>query len=147
MAAGHDTGDIIDGGTGNDVIAGDNASIQGTNGYISPRFRALSGTTIYGEDAENDGLALVTGDSQSDPNQVHARNIVLYDSSHYPDADTFGNDLIAGGADDDVVFGQLGNDTLHGDGWISDPGLTATTLNYVQYQLYMSGNCRQRHRR
>jgi Ca2+-binding RTX toxin-like protein len=45
-----------------------------------------------------------------------------------PDTATFGNDLIAGGADDDMIFGQLGNDILHGDGQITDPGLTATTL-------------------
>jgi Ca2+-binding RTX toxin-like protein len=131
VAGGHDTGDIIDGGTGNDVIVGDNASIQGTDDYTSPRFRALSGTLMY----DNDGAALVTGDSKSDPNRVHARTVVLYDSSHSPDADTFGNDLIAGGADDDVIFGQLGDDTLHGDGQISDPEFTATTLDHEQYTL------------
>ena len=30
----------------------------------------------------------------------------------------FGNDYIAGGADDDQIFGQLGNDTIQGDGSI-----------------------------
>ena len=32
---------------------------------------------------------------------------------------SFGDDYIAGGADDDVVFGQLGNDTIQGDGSIA----------------------------
>jgi Ca2+-binding RTX toxin-like protein len=135
VATGHDTGDFIDGGTGNDVIAGDNASIQGTDAYVSPRFRALEGTVIY----DSNGNVQVTPTPKSDPNQVHARTVILFDSAFNDspnyDANTFGNDLIAGGADDDVIFGQIGNDTLHGDGQISDPGLTATTLDYSQYVL------------
>ena len=35
------------------------------------------------------------------------------------DFDYFANDYIAGGADDDQIFGQLGNDTIQGDGSIS----------------------------
>ena len=31
---------------------------------------------------------------------------------------SFGDDHIAGGADHDVIFGQLGNDTIQGDGSI-----------------------------
>jgi Ca2+-binding RTX toxin-like protein len=118
VAGGHDSGDYIDSGTYNDVVVGDNASIQRTGTAISPRFRALVGTVIYGEDVANDGLALVTDDSKADPYGNHTRDVVLFDSSHDPDPTTFGNDTIAGGADDDVVFGQIGDDTLHGDGQI-----------------------------
>jgi len=128
QATGYDTGDIIDGGTGNDVIAGDNASIQRTDAAVSPRFRALEGTVIYGEDVANDGLALVTTDSQVDPYGNHVRDVVIFDSSHTPDTTTFGKDTIAGGADDDVIFGQLGSDTLHGDGMITDPGYLLMAL-------------------
>jgi len=128
QATGFDAGDIIDGGTGNDVIAGDNASIQRTDDHKSPRFQALVGTSIYSEAAGGDGLALVTGASQANPDGVHARTVILYDSSHTPDTTTFGDDLIAGGADDDLVFGQLGNDTVHGDGQITDPGYELITL-------------------
>jgi Ca2+-binding RTX toxin-like protein len=75
---------------------------------------------IYGEDTANDGLPLVTDDSQSDPTGVHVRSVVLYDSSNSPTNDTYGNDIVTGGADDDVIFGQLGNDILHGDGQIGE---------------------------
>jgi Ca2+-binding RTX toxin-like protein len=106
IAGGHDNGDIIDGGAGNDVIAGDNADIQRTDAAVSTRFRAYQGTALY----------LVTDFFQIDPNGVRLWNVVLYDHSHTPDSTTFGNDTIAGGADDDMIFGQLGDDTIHGDG-------------------------------
>jgi Ca2+-binding RTX toxin-like protein len=35
-------------------------------------------------------------------------------------AGSFGDDYIAGGADQDVIFGQLGHDTIQGDGSIED---------------------------
>jgi hypothetical protein len=49
-------GDIIDGGAGNDVIVGDNASIQRTGGSVSPRFRVLKERLSMGKRADNDGL-------------------------------------------------------------------------------------------
>jgi Ca2+-binding RTX toxin-like protein len=117
VAGGYDTGDFIDGGTGNDVIAGDNASIRRTGAAVSPRFRALEGTMIYGEDpVVNDGLCLVTDDAQEDPTGAHVRTIVLFDHSTDTATGTFGDDTIAGGADEDMIFGQFGDDTLHGDG-------------------------------
>ena len=39
-------GDYLDGGSGNDVIAGDNATILRTGTTLSPRFRVLTGTSI-----------------------------------------------------------------------------------------------------
>ena len=118
VAGGHDTGDIIDGGTGNDVIVGDNASIQRTVGALNPRMRVLQGDMIYGEGLGSDGEPLVTGDSQVDPTGVHVRAVLVFDYLVTPDSNTFGDDTVAGGADDDMIFGQLGNDTLHGDGQI-----------------------------
>ncbi len=134
VPGGLDTGDFIDGGTGNDVIVGDNASIQRTDGDISPRFRALEGTVIYGETIDddpaihNDGLPLVTVDSQSNPMGVQARDVVFFDHTDSTITSTSGDDTVAGGADDDVIFGQLGNDTLHGDGQITE-ALVLDTLH------------------
>ena len=43
---------------------------------------------------------------------------------------TFGDDVIAGGAEDDVIFGQLGDDWIQGDGSaIDDAG--AITIDVV----------------
>ncbi|MGC9329053.1 MAG: calcium-binding protein, partial [Candidatus Hinthialibacter sp.] len=33
---------------------------------------------------------------------------------------TYGHDYIAGGADDDMIFGQLGDDVIQGDGAIQE---------------------------
>src|SRR5262249_62314426 len=63
VPGGSDGNDTIDGGSGNDVIAGDNASILRTGSALSPRFRVLSGATIY----DANGNALVTPASQLNP--------------------------------------------------------------------------------
>jgi Ca2+-binding RTX toxin-like protein len=124
VAGGHDAGDRLDGGTGDDVIAGDNASILRRNDALSPRMRALQGTTIYGETGTNgdaaDGLALVTDTHQHNPTGVESRNIVLLDHSSENLSDLHGDDYLAGGAEDDLIFGQLGNDTIQGDGSIDE---------------------------
>jgi len=41
-----------------------------------------------------------------------------------------GSDTIAGGADDDVIFGQLGDDILHGDGVLVN-GVVATLAGTI----------------
>ena len=116
VADGTDAGDAIDGGAGNDVILGDNGSIERTASATDPRFTVLEGTLIY----DDDGNALVAdGNLVGDnPSGVEARRIVLFDHEDDPVAVelNFGDDTIAGGADDDVIFGQLGNDEIHGDG-------------------------------
>jgi len=112
VAGGQDGDDVIDGGAGNDAIAGDNARILRKGNSISPRIRTLSNGTIY----DSNGNPLVTAASQANPTGVSEREIVLYDHSDNPLPQTSGNDVIAGGADDDVIFGQLGNDTIQGDG-------------------------------
>ena len=116
MAGGHDAEDIIDGGAGNDVIAGDNASILRRGDSLSPRFRVLTGNEIY----DNDGNPQVTGDPQADPTGTAGRDVVIFDHSNNPASDTFADDYIAGGADDDTIFAQLGDDTIQGDGSIAE---------------------------
>ena len=138
VAEGHDGNDRIDGGsdlaggasgldglTGppsleadRDVIAGDNASILRQGDAVDPRMRALLGTIIYGEDAFDQ----VTAVHQNDPSGsgLDARDVALFDHSFTPLPNTFGNDYIAGGPDNDVILGQLGNDTIQGDAWMAD---------------------------
>ena len=69
VAGSLDDDDVIDGGTGNDFVAGDNAECCFRNDLLDPRMRALVGTTLYGTSIPggNDGVALVTGTHQNDP--------------------------------------------------------------------------------
>ncbi len=133
VAGGYDGNDRLDGGGDNDVIAGDNAIIErkprtdpvsGTP--TNPRMRALEGTRIYGEVPNlNDGDPLITPFGQVNPTGVAERHIVLLDQSNGADTAMYGNDYIAGGAADDMLFGQLGDDTIQGDGSI-DEAVSAT---------------------
>ena len=143
-------GDYLDGGTGNDVIAGDNATILRTGSTASARFRVLTGTDIFDTNTGNANIAgtnlaggalpcqwidptgLVAASCadygyQADPNGVYARYITLYDQSATPAAGTFSDSDIAGGAGNDVLFGQLGNDWIQGDGSVLNGALIGTT--------------------
>lgn len=114
VAGGHDGGDRLDGGSGDDVIAGDNASVLRRGDTLSQRFRVLSGGIIY----DQNGLEQTVAEAQLDPANAAARNILLLDHSEIAGSETSGDDYLAGGADDDVIFGQLGNDVIQGDGSI-----------------------------
>ncbi|MCA9060477.1 MAG: hypothetical protein KDA85_18330, partial [Planctomycetaceae bacterium] len=112
VADGSDTDDYIDGGSGHDTIAGDNASIHREPRVTDPRWRTLSGTQVL----EVNGNGAVTGTAQADPAGVPKRAITLFNHTTTTGAGVFGNDMIAGGSDNDVIFGQLGNDVIQGDG-------------------------------
>ncbi|NEQ36297.1 MAG: hypothetical protein F6K40_08385 [Okeania sp. SIO3I5] len=116
VAGGHDETDYIDGGEDDDAIAGDNASILRRPDALSPRMRSLSGEVIY--DAE--GNALVTDDAQTNPDATTERDIQLLDHTATTDANKFGADIIAGGADNDIILGQLGEDKIQGDSSIAE---------------------------
>ena len=120
VAGGHDSGDLLDGGTGDDVIAGDNALITRLPvGATNPRMRVLEGKTIYGERVGvDDGEPLTTDVAQLDPTGVTQRLIQLLDHADTTANVYFGADYVAGGANDDLIFGQLGNDVIQGDGSI-----------------------------
>ena len=128
VADGSDTGDFIDGGPGNDVIAGDNARIIRTGAPAGPRFGVLTGSQIY----TADGLAMVSPTViGTNPALVKARLVELFDHDNSANnVGNFGDDRIAGGADDDEIFGLLGNDIIHGDGRLVDGsgGLVLATL-------------------
>ena len=125
-AMANDGADFLDGGLGDDVAVGDNASVLRRGDTLNPRMQVLGGSTIYGETGQEDALSLATGLNQLTPVGVYqedrvGRLIVLLDH----DADfeqqsilqeTFGDDYIAGGGADDEIFGHLGNDVIEGDG-------------------------------
>ncbi|MHC4440175.1 MAG: calcium-binding protein, partial [Planctomycetota bacterium] len=112
-------GDSIDGNEGKDLILGDNGVLTYMNGDTSnPRFRVLEGAVIYGETpGVNDGLPLIDRDYQfNDPAgipQWAGWEVTLSFNSG-------GADYIAGGPDNDQIFGQGSNDIIQGDGNI-DP--------------------------
>ena len=114
-------GDIIDGDGERDLIFGDNVRLDRVTGLgdlTSPRFRALSGTQIY----DADDNVLIDGTDRSDPTGTPAWadwDILLHDHSFADEAaalNNFGDDYIAGGNNDDTIFGQLGDDVIQGDG-------------------------------
>ncbi|HEX4527586.1 MAG TPA: hypothetical protein VH108_12695 [Gaiellaceae bacterium] len=119
VQGGNDQGDVIDGGTGNDAIAGDNAVILRRGDNQSPRFRSFGGA-MY--DASGNVVGGITsGAAQLSPDSVAGRDILILDHSAAIESSQpllFGNDYIAGNAGDDVIFGELGNDTIQGDGSI-----------------------------
>ncbi|HEX7167002.1 MAG TPA: Calx-beta domain-containing protein [Acidimicrobiales bacterium] len=117
VGTGVHNGDLIDAGTGSDVVLGDNGTILRTGPRGSTLIRELNGTTIY------DGVVGTTNA------QIHLdRYVDLFDHANDTSSSFYGNDTIAGGAGNDLVFGQLGNDTLHGDGTTSVRGtVTANT--------------------
>src|SRR5258708_6553052 len=114
----------LDGGTGKDLIFGDNVLLDRTvtlGNYTNPRFRVLTGTQIYSTVPATAGQANVSANGiwGVDPHGAALWTdfrVSLLDTSGAPG--TFGNDYIAGGAGDDQIFGQFGNDAIQGDGSI-----------------------------
>jgi len=115
VAGGHDLGDEIDGGWGDDVIAGDNAIIERRGDTLNLRVQTLSGPTLY----DANGIAQITGGRHADPAGTQIRDITLLDHAVATDNSLYGADIIAGGADNDMIFGQLGDDNIQGDSSIA----------------------------
>src|SRR5262249_28788029 len=137
--------DMIDGGTGDDLIFGDNVQLKNEfswSGPITqsfdvsnPRFRTLTGTAIYTDGAFTDTVNVnsdghtTNGDSivglpfRSDGGTYLPAwatwNVKFLDQAAGIDPSRAGNDYIAGGANDDQIFGQGGNDVIQGDGSIN----------------------------
>ncbi|HMC70308.1 MAG TPA: hypothetical protein VKJ07_14225, partial [Mycobacteriales bacterium] len=128
--------DAIDGGAGNDLIFGDNAMLVRTatsDRAADPRFRALAGTLIYDVNPVSATFTkdLVTSTPQADPrwgaNGPWWDNFVITvldlwrqtPGSAYSlpaPVDTpsnyYGDNYIAGGSGDKMIFGGLGNDVI-----------------------------------
>jgi Ca2+-binding RTX toxin-like protein len=131
-AIGGAVNDLMDGGTGADSMAGDNAIIWRRGDYLSPRFRLLTKDAIYTTTPDTI-TTNVGGAWQIDPTGVIGRDIQLIDHSDAVQTTPngrFGNDVMAGGADNDSMFGELGNDLMQGDGSIADSAVAATFLSY-----------------
>ncbi len=123
ICEGADGDDAIDAGAGDDVVAGDNAEILRRNDTLDQRARTLLGDTLYTIDPQTGYftagyVANVDATWQDNPNGSQGRDIRLLDHSENADPSTWGDDLIAGGADADRLFGQRGKDTILGDGSI-----------------------------
>lgn len=122
IVIGGSNSDNLDGGAGRDLVFGDNVLLEnnaGSGNAIDPRFRALTGATIY----SLNGLAQVGGEFGEAIQPVPGGRpswadwTITLDQS--PNAANFGDDYIAGGAGNDEIFGQLGDDTIQGDGSIA----------------------------
>ena len=152
----NDVNDVMDGDGNEDVMAGDNAIIIRQNDYTtsfllnsqSPRYQQLNDTTvIYSMDSETLGGLYdvdvgfspnIEGIPQLDPESNvgyfvillnHSEGIATAAAQSPADPQVFGNDVMAGGAHNDEMFGQLGDDIMQGDGSIEM--ITDTT----QYQM------------
>ena len=122
--------DLMDGGTGNDAMAGDNAIMWRRGDDQSARFRSLTAATMY--TTTNSTITANVGASpQSDPDDSVGRDIILLDHSFTTPIGRFGSDVMAGGADKDVMFGGLGDDLMQGDGSIDGPSGTPPALPNV----------------
>ncbi len=140
VAGGDDGGDTIDAGAGRDVVVGDNGVIERTASADNPRFAVLEGSALYGADWQPD----IANTVAADPSGTPARDILLLDHSDTTNAGLYGADTIAGGADDDQLFGQLGDDSLHGDGTIVNGQLAALSSTIAGSDVggddYVEGN-------
>jgi len=113
-------GDVIDGNEGADLIFGDNVKLDRRGDYFvdftNPRFRALQNTLIY--DTGDNDLVDHSEDYENPAGPPAWANweILMSEPERFNAA---GNDYIAGGPQDDTIFGQLGDDTIQGDGSIA----------------------------
>jgi Ca2+-binding RTX toxin-like protein len=117
--------DRIDGGADEDLIFGDEARLDRTTplaAMTNPRYRQLLDGELYGTGLDSGKNALVTDFEQAVPGGAAVWEDFEITLLDHGDADeaagptNFGDDYIAGGADGDQIFGQLGNDTIQGDG-------------------------------
>jgi Ca2+-binding RTX toxin-like protein len=137
--------DAIDGGSGDDLIFGDAVQLlrrdinpNALGDITNPRFQALTGTEIYSTadatlgQAQNNGVAQNYRDANGSYAPTWSEYVIatLYQSYALQAANdnSWGSDYIAGGPGDDMIFGQLGNDVIQGDGSI-DLAHTADSLS------------------
>ena len=120
VIAGGANSDRLDGGAEDDLIFGDNVALDRRALYLSDftnrRFRQSTGV-MYDlganatmVNAPDQNIPVLTGTPAWGNWEI---NLLDHDA-----ASTGGDDYIAGGAHDDQIFGQLGNDVIQGDGSI-----------------------------
>jgi len=132
------------GGSGNDIIFGDNAVItQLPSGGNKPLWTDGGGSGndyIYGGDAKDwifgqDGEDDIYGDGGDDVIEGNDDNDVIEGNA---DNDTIegnnGNDIIFGNAGSDHIYGEQGNDILLGDdGAVNDTSATSSDSGSTDY--------------
>src|SRR5260370_1147564 len=130
----------IQGGPGGDMCYGHHVVLYRTahlNIFTNPLFQDLSGTQIYSTAAANEGQLLTDGIPQLDP-RGHASwgdyLVTLPGNSFGAEAAYRGDNYIAGGGGTDMIFGELGNNTIQGDGsidYVSQPYVPGAGSTYV----------------
>ncbi len=137
--------DLVDGDQADDMVFGDAVVLTRTPGdWTNGRFQSLCGTLLYSRSdittatnlcngapvptEDNSGVLLVDGVAKPYRDPDGAPWWAEYDVSDlYHDyaadhgdkwAATWGNDYLAGGEANDLIFGQLGDDVVQGDGGI-----------------------------
>ncbi len=140
-------GDQIDGGSERDLIFGDNVMLDRTAGVLTnPRYRELSGEQngqLYSTETLTAGDVLVTADAQLIPEGAPVWedfdiNVLDHDNgTQTAGLSNFGNDYIAGGADNDQIFAQLGDDIVQGDGSID---ISVSALRDSENNLVVSAS-------
>ena len=118
VLAGGAGNDRIDGGSQDDLIFGDNVALDragNVSDFTNPRFRTASGR-MY----DASGNVSLDAGAQNFPSSLGTPvwgnwKITLSDAGN-------GGDYIAGGAHDDEIFGQRGDDVIQGDGSIDLAG-------------------------
>ena len=137
VAGSLDDDDVIDGGAGNDAIAGDNAECCFRYDLLDPRMRAhrRHGDLRHehpGRQRRRRARHRTRRDDQNDPTATgltcnalagfvgcRQYRVNLLDHSDAIEAgrpELWGDDYIAGGAGEDEIWGQLGDDVIQGDG-------------------------------
>ena len=133
----NDINDVMDGGSEDDLLAGDNSIVIRQSDSTSPRYQLLDGSNvIYSMVTQNVGGLYdvdvgfspnIQDDPQAKPGSTVGYTVTLLDHSediqddaaaNKTDPRVFGNDVMAGGSEDDTMFGQLGDDIMQGDGSI-----------------------------
>ena len=112
--------DGLDGDADDDIVVGDQAIFTRHIPGTSPTVRTLAGATL------NDGVA-----AQFYVDSRMGRldwTITLLDNRYDTAAHLWGDDVAAGGSESDFVFGQLGDDNLHGDGALATSAARAWSI-------------------
>jgi Ca2+-binding RTX toxin-like protein len=89
-----------------------------------------------------------TAGGHNDPLSATTRSVFLLDHSltiqtsdlTSVTGSRWGNDIIAGNADDDAIFGELGDDLIQGDGEITEAGLKVEIFEGVRGGVVTDGN-------
>ncbi|HUG11386.1 MAG TPA: calcium-binding protein, partial [Opitutaceae bacterium] len=135
-----DFNDIMDGDDGDDVMAGDNAIIWRRGDTNDPRFRSLTATSIYTTDADTITTNIeISTNGRPNPTGADGRDVTLLDHDFDIQGNAqgrYGRDIMAGGAAEDRMFGQLGDDLMQGDGSID---LVETLAVYLRWPVTAPG--------